>query len=262
MAANDLIPYQIITLVAVIVSLICIYGTNLPVIGGVLAIIASVLAAVLGTDSLRYVGKYSLGTGVPSIVYMLTALGLISYMAGMMISSFLNQPIIFPVISLIVASVISLIISLICKYIFGIRVEILSKSFILISVSSTLLMISLSALVSQTWNPTVIYENVIQNGIILLLMIISVMIIQNPYNSCMGPNEEQIRTLSFSCSNVFIMLGIVSIISMLTNKYWMLYLLVSVIGWFFFFRKYVLYSKKQAASIRSFGLWPTDDGDD
>lgn len=260
--ANDLIPNQVIMLVTIFVSIICIYGSHIPIIGGILAILSSVLATIWGTNTLRHIGKYSLGTGVPSIVYMLTALGLIGFIAGMIMSLYSNQPIIFPIISIIVSMIISLIISLICKYVFGIQVEILSKSFIAIAVSSTLLMISLSTLVSQTWNPSVIYENVIQNGVILLLLIVSVMAIQNPYNSCMGPNEDQFRTLSLSCSNIFLMLNVVSIISILTTKYWIVYLLISVIGWFIFFRKYIRYSKQQAASIKGYGLWPTDDGDD
>ena len=93
-------------------------------------------------------------------------------------------------------------------------------------------------------------------------MIMAVMAIQNPYNSCMGPNEDQYRTLSLACSNAFLMLMVISIISILNSQFWMVYLLISLIGWIVFFRKYVIYTKQQAASIRRFGLWPIDDGDD
>jgi tetrahydromethanopterin S-methyltransferase subunit C len=88
------------------------------------------------------------------------------------------------------------------------------------------------------------------------------MAIQNPYNSCMGSNEDQYRTLSLACSNAFLMLMVSSIISMLNTQYWILYLLISLIGWVIFFRQYVFYTKQQAASVRTFGLWPRDDGDD
>ena len=61
----------------------------------------------------------------------------------------------------------------------------------------------MSCLIAHTYNQGVIYEEVIQTGLILLIMIMAVMAIQNPYNSCMGPNEDQYRTLSLACSNAF-----------------------------------------------------------
>lgn len=259
--ADDLIPNQILTLLAIIGGLICIYASELTFVGGILAITAAVLATVYGTNTLRHVGKYSLGTGVPSIIYMLTAVSVVSYLLSISLSTEINQAVLFPVLSIIFAAIIAYVVSLICKYVFGIQVEILAKSFISISVAAVLLITAMSALIAQTFDPTVIYHNTIENGIVIILMIMSVMAIQNPYNSCMGPNEDQYRTLSLSLSNVFIMLIIASVISILTTQYWYVYLLISVIGWFFSFRKYIAYSKHQAASVKTYGLWPKDDGE-
>jgi tetrahydromethanopterin S-methyltransferase subunit C len=260
--AEDLIPNQIVMLAAIIIGILCIYGSSLPVIGGILVILSSIMATVYGTNTLRYIGKYSLGTGVPSIVYMLSAVALVAYVSAVMISIYLNQPIAFPILAILIVIVLSFVVSLICRYVFKIQVEILSKSFISISLASLLLMISMSSLIAQTYTSSVIYGQVIQNGIILLIMIMSIMAIQNPYNSCMGPNEDQYRTLSLACSNALLMLMVSSIISMLNTQYWILYLLISLIGWVIFFRQYVFYTKQQAASVRTFGLWPRDDGDD
>ncbi len=260
--AEDLIPNQIIALVSIIVSTLCIYGSNISVIGGILAMLASVLSTVFGTNTLRHIGEHSLGTGIPSIVYMLSAVGLVSYISALLLSLHYDIPLIFPILSIIFAVIIAAITSWICKYVFDIKVEILTKSFVSIAVASMLLMISLSTLIAQTYYPAVIYETVIENGIILLLLIISVMGIQNPYNSCLGPNEDQYRTLSLSCANAFLMLIVISIVSILNTEYWMVYLLISLICWFVFFRQYIVYTRHQAASIKTHGLWPTHDGDD
>lgn len=88
------------------------------------------------------------------------------------------------------------------------------------------------------------------------------MAIQNPYNSCMGPNEDQIRTLSLSLANAFLMLIIVSLTSILFNSYWYIYLIVSILGWIVFIKKYFKYTKQQAASVRWSGLWPLNDGEE
>ena len=69
---------------------------------------------------------------------------------------------------------------MICKHIFKIQVEILSKAFISITLASLIVLISMSCLIAHTYNQSVIYEEVIQTGLILLIMIMAVMAIQNP----------------------------------------------------------------------------------
>lgn len=260
--SNDLIPNQILMLVTLVAGLICTYASNLPIIGGILSMILAVIAVIYGTNTLRYIGNYSLGTGVPSIVYLLTTVGLISYLLSLAISIQLTQPLLFPITGMVVATIFATIIALICKHVFGIQVEILTKSFISIALASTLVIMATSTLISQTYYPEIIYKNTIQNGLILLLWIMSVMAIQNPYNSCMGPNEDQIRTLSLASANIFLMLMITSVISILTTKYWVLYLVLSTCGWIISFRQYIIYTRHQAASIKRYGLWPKDDGEE
>lgn len=259
---DDLIPNQIITIAALLLGLVCIYASSIEFVGGLVSIIATVLAVLWATNTLRHIGKYSLGTGVPSIVYMLSSVGLVGYIAGMISSIYFNIQFLFPVLSIIISVIIAFTVSLICKHIFNIQVEILTKSFIGIAVASMLTVLALSTLIAHTWQPTSVLESVVINGMIIPLMIMSVMAIQNPYNSCMGSNEDQIRTLALSCSNAFIMLIIASILSMLSTQYWAVYLLISAICWFMFFRQYLVYSKQQAASVKRYGLWPTDDGDE
>ncbi|OED30229.1 tetrahydromethanopterin S-methyltransferase subunit MtrC [Methanosphaera sp. WGK6] len=260
--ADDLIPHQIIILVAVIIGTISIYLSGISIIGGIFSIIATVLAVIMGTNTLRYIGKYSLGTGVPSIIYMLTACSLVSVLAGLFLSLSLNQSILFPIFSLIIAVIVSLIVALICKTVFKIQVEILPKSFMLIALAATLSIVSMSTLIVSTHDAISIYNHVIKTGLIILLMIITVMAIQNPYNSCMGPNEDQYRTLALAMSNAFLMLIVVSMISLLNNAFWYIYLIISFIGWIITIKQYFKYTKQQAASIRWSGLWPNSDDEE
>lgn len=259
--SDDLIPNQVLALITIVGGLICVYASDISIIGGILAIVLAALATVFGTNTLRFIGNYSLGTGIPSIVYLLTSVGLISYLLAIAISMHFANQYLFPIMSVISAIILSLIVSLICKHVFGIKVEILTKSFIYISISSVLLITAMSILLAQSYNPITIYENLIQNGLIILLMILSVMVIQNPYNSCMGPNEDQYRTLALALVNVFLVLIIISTIAMLTTNYWILYLVLSLIGFIISLRFYLTYTKHQAASIKRYGLWPKDDGE-
>lgn len=259
--ADDLIPSPIIVLVSIIGSLICIYLSPLNY-GGIFSIIATALSVVLGTNTLRYIGKYSLGTGIPSIIYMLTASGLVSFIVGLTLSSTIGQPLLMPIIALLVAAIIALIISIICRYIFKIEVEILTASFVKISIASMLAILSSSSLIATGIDTTLILNSVISNGIIIFLMFAIVMSIQNPYNACMGPNEDQYRTLSLALANIFLFLSIMSIISSLNSRVWYIYLVISISGCIISLYKYFKYTKMQAASVRWSGLWSNNDEGD
>lgn len=259
--ADDLIPQQIITIVSIIGSLICIYLSGFAY-GGIFSIIAATLAVILGTNTLRYIGKYSLGTGIPSIIYMLTASGLIALLVGLSLSLSLNQHMLMPIFAIIFAVLIALVISLLCRYLFKIEVEILTVSFIKISVASTLSVLSMSSLIANGYDAMLILNSVVNNGMVIFLMFATVMAIQNPYNACMGPNEDQYRTLSLALANVFLFLSIISLISMLNTTLWYVYLTVSILGWIISIYKYFQYTSMQAASVKWSGLWSNNDEGD
>lgn len=259
--SEDLIPKQIILLVSIIGSLFSIYASSY--VGGVvLPLVAVSLSALLGTNTLRHVAKYSLGTGVPSIVYMLTACGLLSYLFALSLSIKLNNSLIFPILAILIVIIISASISVICKKILKIEVDILLKSFIQISVASVLTLISFSTLITTVLDVNIIFNEVVSNALIILLMFITIMTIQNPYNSCMGPNEDQYRTLSLALANVFLMSTVVIIISSLNNSLWLINLIICIISWIILFRKYCQYSLRQAANVKYYGLWSNNDEGD
>ena len=256
--SDDVIPQQVIFLVSVIVGLLSIYLTCFP-FGKIFSVIAVLVAVVMGTNTLRYIGNYSLGTGIPSIVYLLSTCGLVAMISSMSIANYLSADYIFPVLSLILAILIAGIISLICRFVFNIEIEILTKSFVGLSLASCLTMMALSTFIVSTYNPGVIFSDVIFNGIILLLLLMCVMTIQNPYNSCMGSNEDQLRTLTLSLSNAFLMLIVLSIIGALTDISYIIYLVISIIGWFLTFKRYYEYSIRQAAEVKYYGFWSKGD---
>ncbi len=258
--ADDIIPQQVITLTAIIGTLICIYLSSLNIIGGILSMAGVILSVVYGTNTLRHIGKYSLGTGVPSICYMLTAVGLVSLVSSiLLVADFNLNQLLLPIIALVLTVFLSLLISMVCKYVFKLEIDILTRSFISISVASMLMILSVITLMLSSFDAILIYDNVLSNGLIILVMIIVVMSIQSAYNGCIGPNEEQFRTLSLSISTTFLMLIVISVISMLFNSYWYIYTIISIIGLVISLNKFFKYSYQQAASVKWSGLWSNND---
>lgn len=258
--SDDLIPAPIIMITSVIGSIICLYCSGITFLGGIFSILAVILSSIYGTNMLRKIGKYSLGTGVPSIVYLLTAISTLSFFIAVIISMKFGMSMFLPILAIVIAALLSFAISLICKYIFKIQIEVLPKSFVSISIASVLMITSMTLFITKGINVQSIFDLTIKNGLILFFMIITVMIIQNPYNSCMGPNEDQYRTLSLSVSISSLAVVILAIISSINNPYWMVYFVLAVIVCSIFFKKYVSYTKHQAAMVKTHGLWVEGDG--
>ena len=257
--SDDLIPVPIIMITSVLGSIICLYCSSINFIGGIFSILAIVLSSVYGTNMLRKIGKHSLGTGIPSIVYLLTATSTLSFFIAVIISMQFDIAIFFPILAVCISVILSFALSLICKYIFKIQIEVLPKAFVSISIASVLMITSMTLFITKGINVQLIFDLTIKNGLILFFMIITVMIIQNPYNSCMGPNEDQYRTLSLTVTISSLAVIILAIISSINNPYWMVYIVMAVLVCVVFFKKYVSYTKHQAAMIKTHGLWVEGD---
>ena len=84
------------------------------------------------------------------------------------------------------------------------------------------------------------------------------MAIQHPFNACLGPNEDQVRTLKCACSTAFLAMIITGILSVVAGGAyaWFAIVIVGLIGWVISFRSFVKASFEAAASVKWSGLWP------
>ena len=83
------------------------------------------------------------------------------------------------------------------------------------------------------------------------------MAIQHPFNACLGPNEDQLRTLKCACSTAFLSMTLTGLMSVTTGGIgWFVVFVVGLIGWIISFRSFVLASCNDAASTKWAGLWP------
>ena len=80
---------------------------------------------------------------------------------------------------------------------------------------------------------------------------------QHPFNACLGPNEDQVRTLKCAVSTGFLSMIITGLLSSITGGFgWFAVLIVGLIGWVISFRLFVQASCDAAASVKWAGLWP------
>lgn len=258
-AAAGAVNSMHLLIMGIVGGLLCIYLSGFlgDIVGPVVAGIGAVLAIVWGADAIRRVASYGLGTGVPSIGYMSLSVGVISSLAGISLATILGLAIAGPVIALVIAIIIGAIIALIATKIVGMKIPIMLQCTIEIAGAACLSILAFSVAIAGSYEMMAIYENVVASGYIAVLFIMCTMAIQHPFNACLGPNEDQVRTLKCAASTAFLSMTIVGILSAITGGLgWAVVLIVGLIGWVISFRAFVLASCNDAASTRWAGLWP------
>lgn len=248
-------------ILGIVGALIAIYLTGfIGDIGSVIAGLGAVCAIVWGSDAIRRVASYGLGTGVPSIGYMSLSVGVISALAGISLATITNISFLGPIAALIIAVIIGAIIALVATKIVGMKIPIMLQCTVEIAGAATLAILAFSVAIAGSYDMAAIYENVVATGFIAVLFILTTMAIQHPFNACLGPNEDQVRTLKCAASTAFLSLTIVGLLSVTSGGLgWFIVLVVGLIGWIISFRAFVLASCEDAASTRWAGLWPNVD---
>ena len=258
-AAAGAVSSTTLLALGIVGGLLCIYLSGFlgDVIGPVIAGLGAVCAIIWGADAIRRVASYGLGTGVPSIGYMSLSVGVISALAGLSLAGILKMAILGPVASFVVAVVIGAIIAIVATKIVGMKIPIMLQCTIEIAGAATLSILGFAVAIAGSYDMTAIYENVVATGFIAVLFIMCTMAIQHPFNACLGPNEDQVRTLKCAASTGFLSMTVVGILSSTSGGLgWVFVLVVGLIGWLISFRSFVQASCDDAASTKWSGLWP------
>lgn len=260
-AAVAIPPSRTIAL-GVVGGLIGIYATPInPVLGPLLASLGAVCAIVWGADAIRRVASYGLGTGVPSIGYMSLAIGIVGMLAGLAGGLMLgtSYTILAPLVGFAIAMILGGVVALIGKKVVGMKIPILVQCTIELSGAAALSVLGFSAAIAGSYSMPAILTSVISTGIIGLLFIMNTMAIQHPFNACLGPNEDQRRTLKLAASTAFISMAIVGLLGIGFSKAWWVIAIIGALGWFISIRAFIQASLESAPSVKWTGLWPKEE---
>ena len=165
------------------------------VVGPVVAGLGAVCAIVWGSDAIRRVASYGLGTGVPSIGYMSLSVGVISALAGLSLAGILKMAILGPVASFVVAVVIGAIIAIVATKIVGMKIPIMLQCTVEIAGAATLSILGFAVAIAGTYDMTAILQNVVATGFIAVLFIMCV------YYGYPTPIQRMFRTKRRSSKN-------------------------------------------------------------
>jgi len=248
--------------IGIIGGLIGIYATPInPVLGPLLAALGAVCAIVWGADAIARVASYGLGTGVPSIGYMSLAVGIIGTLAGLAGGIMMGSAytMLAPLLGVVLSVILGGVIALIAKKIVGMKIPVLVTGTMELTAAAALSVLGFSAAIAGSYAMAPILKSVVATGFIGLLFIMNTMAIQHPFNACLGPQEDRVRTLKLAASTGFISMAIVGLLGMGSSKAWWVIAIIGALAWFISIRMFLQSSKEDAASVAWSGMWPKEE---
>ncbi|MCK9278745.1 MAG: tetrahydromethanopterin S-methyltransferase subunit C, partial [Methanoculleus sp.] len=199
------IPHSQILIYGLVGSLVLIYLTYLNTVtntqyfaffGG----LAAVVALLWGTDTIKHLCSYGLGTGVPSAGMIALGSGVIAALVGATTGIFA------PIVTLIVAAIIGAVAGVLANHVVRMDIPVMIVSLTELAIVGAMTVLGLAAMVGGTFNfldlitgTTVIlgfavqsYEfSVIGGSIIAVIFMLAAIAIQHSFNACLGPGEKQ-----------------------------------------------------------------------
>ncbi|MHC1631165.1 MAG: tetrahydromethanopterin S-methyltransferase subunit MtrC [Methanotrichaceae archaeon] len=220
-----------------------------------LAGLGVIAAIVMGSDAVRRVCAYGIGTGVPSIGMMALGMGLVAAMFGLSVGGIVG-----PIIGIAIAMVFGYFIGFIANKIIKMNIPVMEETLMTLAGAGTITLIGLSVVVSGEINYGLILGSVIDTGYIAIVFIAGALAILHPFNANLGPDETQDRTLVHTISTgalAMLAAGIASIATLDTAGAGVLTVIIAAIIWLWSFRWYFQLAKRDAAAVVGSGLIPS-----
>jgi tetrahydromethanopterin S-methyltransferase subunit C len=256
------IPHNQILIYGLVGSLVLIYLTYLNTITGTeyfafFGGLAAVVALLWGTDTIKHLCSYGLGTGVPSAGMIALGSGVVAALFGATTGIFA------PIVTIIIAAIIGAVAGVMANNVVRMDIPVMIVSLIELAIVGAMTVLGLAAMACGTFEflgmitgeiailgfavPT--YEfSLIGGSIIAVIFMLGAIAIQHSFNACLGPGEQQDRTLMLAAECGFLSMIPVAIISFAFIAFVpaLIALLVSLIGWIYTYTQYIALSKRDA----------------
>ncbi len=277
-ASAGAISENTLMIYGIVVALVGTYLTYLNVVTGMAVFsffggIGAIAAIWWGSDTIKHLCSYGLGTGVPSAGMVAFGAGAIAMIAGTKFG------IASPIVTLILAAIIGAVIGYIANNVINMNIPVMIFSLMKLSIVGALTMLGFAAMCTgtfmfnglviggmtlsmepageaaaggaQTFMVTVLPEfagSLIGGSALAVIFFLGAMALQHPFNACLGPNESQDRTLMLAIEVGFLSMFVVAVISyafldmMAATVGW----IISLIGWIYTYKQYIALSKRDA----------------
>jgi tetrahydromethanopterin S-methyltransferase subunit C len=259
------IPHTKIMIAGLISTLVCLYLSYLNVVTntemfsffGGLAVIA---ALIWGSNTIKVLCSYGIGTGVPSA-------GMIAFGSGVIAMLLATKfGIAAPIVAVILGGIIGLILGYLSNNVLNMKIPVMIQALTELAIVGALTIMGLAVLITgkftfaalTTGTVTVFgalsmpsYQvSFIGGGLIATAFLLGALAIQHPFNACLGPGWTQDRMLMLSAECGFLSMIVAAFMSfaLISSGSALISLIIALLGWLYTYKEYILLSKRDAAS--------------
>ncbi|NAT10953.1 tetrahydromethanopterin S-methyltransferase subunit C [ANME-1 cluster archaeon AG-394-G06] len=231
--------------------------------------IGMMIVFVWGADSVRKTARYGLGTGVPSIGVLAMGFGIIGGITGIAVASLSFGTLVVGGVEIAFGVLAGVALLALLGFVSGnlangdkfinMKIPGLERGMTELGMAGTLAVLIETSIITGTYAITSVLPNVINNGVIAVIFIISAFGMLQPLNTCLGADERRGRTLLMSIEIggiASIILGLVTTLTLSAVQGVPLIVLGAVV-WVVFYRAYMKACMKEAYAVKGTGLIKT-----
>jgi tetrahydromethanopterin S-methyltransferase subunit C len=242
---NTLMTYGIV---------VAVVGTYLTLLNGMTGVaifsffggVAAVAALWWGSDTIKHLCSYGLGTGVPSAGMIAFGSGSIAMIVGTKFG------IASPIATLVIAAILGAVIGYTANNIINMNIPVMVMSLMELCIVGAMTMLGFATMCTGSFT----FSGMVAGGIgsliggsaLAVIFFLGALALQHPFNACLGPNESQDRTLMLALSCGFLSMIAVAVISFVFVGLFAgtISLIISLIAWLYCYKEYIALSKRDA----------------
>jgi tetrahydromethanopterin S-methyltransferase subunit C len=257
------IPHPKIMVAGLVSTIVCLYLSYLNVytntgmfsfFGG-LAVIA---ALIWGSNTIKVLCSYGIGTGVPSA-------GMIAFGSGVIAMLLATKfGIAAPIVALVLAAVIGLILGYLANDVLNMKIPVMIQSLTELAVVGALTLMGFAVLITGSFTFTGLTSGTVTlfgaltvpsyqvsfigGGLTAVAFLLGAIAVQHPFNACLGPGWKQDRMLILTAECGFLSMIVASIMSfaLINAASAIISLVIALIGWVYTYNEYIVLSKRDA----------------
>jgi tetrahydromethanopterin S-methyltransferase subunit C len=222
--------------------------------------LAAVAAIVWGSDAIKGLCSYGIGTGVPSVGMISLGSGVVAMLIATRFSWYYA-----PIVALIVAVIIGAIIGYMANDVIMMKIPVMRRSMTEVAAVGALMLMGLAQMTTSSYllvglatvkaglfglAPASYGGTFIGASIIAVAFILGAIAVQHPFNACLGPSWKQDRMLMLAAECGFLSMLPVALMSIafLSTGAVIVSIIISAAGWFYTYSQYLSLSKRDAAA--------------
>jgi tetrahydromethanopterin S-methyltransferase subunit C len=257
------VPHPKIMVAGLICTLVCLYLSYLNVVTntgmfsffGGLAVIS---ALIWGSNTIKVLCSYGIGTGVPSA-------GMIAFGSGVIAMLLATKfGVAAPIVALVLAAIIGLVLGYLSNNVLNMKIPVMIQSLTELAVVGALTLMGFAVLMTGSFTFTGLttgsvtlfgalsmpsYQiSFIGGGLTAVAFLLGAIAIQHPFNACLGPGWKQDRMLMLTAECGFLSMIVAAIMSfaLISAGAAIISLIIAIIGWVYTYCEYIKLSKRDA----------------